>query len=329
MSGPERGATAPRACVAAPSPLLTVTIERGSNGDDEIHLHPGGQGFWIARLVAVLGVDVTLCASFGGEVGRVVRGLIGLDNVEVRAVETTATNGMYVHDRRDGDRKELAVMPPAPLTRHDTDELYGAALVAGLESDVCVLGGPPEGESLLPAECYRRLASDLRANGTRVVADLSGELLEAVLDGGVDVVKVSHEELVRDGFVDNGNVDELREAVQRLVARGADNVVLTRADEPAWALLQDGWYAVRGPVLEPVDHRGAGDSLTAGLAAGIAHGLPLLEALRLGVAAGGLNVTRRGLATGTRDEIEQLTAHVEIDELGGRARVGPVHRPRR
>jgi 1-phosphofructokinase len=67
----------PRVCVFAPAPLLTVTIETGSgSGTDEIHLHAGGQGFWIARLVAELGVDVVLCGSFGGETGRVARALV-------------------------------------------------------------------------------------------------------------------------------------------------------------------------------------------------------------------------------------------------------------
>ena len=43
----------PRVCVFAPAPLLTVTIEQPSSdrGDGEVHLHPGGQGFWIARLL--------------------------------------------------------------------------------------------------------------------------------------------------------------------------------------------------------------------------------------------------------------------------------------
>ena len=45
------------------------------------------------------------------------------------------------------------------------------------------------------------------------------------------------------------------------------------------------------------------------------HRRGLLAAL--GAAAGALNVTRRGLATGRRAEIERLAAHVEIDTLPG------------
>lgn len=76
---------------------------------------------------------------------------------------------------------------------------------------------------------------------------------------------------------------------------------------------------VVGPRLEPVETRGAGDSLTAGVAAGLARGLPLLDAVAIGAAAGALNVTRRGLGTGVREQIEQLTELVAVEDVEGEA----------
>ncbi len=55
--------------------------------------------------------------------------------------------------------------------------------------------------------------------------------------------------------------------------------------------------------------------MTAGLAAGLARGLTWDEAARLGAAAGSLNVTRRGLATGDLREIERLADHIELRVL--------------
>ena len=107
----------PRVCVFAPAPLLTVTIESrhaagqaeeeedgdGRADDGELHLHVGGQGFWVARLLATLGPEVVLCASFGGETGAVARSLLEREPcLTVRPVDVGAANGAYVHDRRSG-----------------------------------------------------------------------------------------------------------------------------------------------------------------------------------------------------------------------------------
>ena len=152
-----------RVCVFAPAPLLTVTIERtpDERQSDEVHLHAGGQGFWIARLVVELGVDAVLCGSFGGEAGRVVRGLIREEGVDLRGIESSGSNGAYVHDRRSGERVETASMAADALTRHELDELYGIVLVEAFESAVIVLGGPT-GAPVVPPSTYRRLASDVR-----------------------------------------------------------------------------------------------------------------------------------------------------------------------
>jgi 1-phosphofructokinase len=304
-----------RAFVFAPDPLLTVTIEAGGEGD-EIHLHAGGQGFWVAQMIANLGVEVSLCGPFGGESGRVVRSLVDQDGISLRAIETVGSNGVYVHDRRGGERVTVAETPPEPLGRHEIDDFYGAALLAGLEAGVAVLAGPGPWEvPVLPAELYRRLAADLRSNGAAVVADLCGEPLAFALEGGLTVLKMSHEELLADGRLADGaedDEDEIVEAMVELRRHGAEQVLITRAEQPALALVDDDLVVVQPPTLEVVDHRGAGDSMTAGLTAGLARGLDLLGALRLGAAAAGLNVTRRGLATGDRREIEKLAEHIEL-----------------
>jgi 1-phosphofructokinase len=68
-------------------------------------------------------------------------------------------------------------------------------------------------------------------------------------------------------------------------------------------------------VFEALDERGTGDSMFAATGVGLARGLGVVDALRLGAAAGALNATRRGLGTGTRQEIERLAAHVTVHPI--------------
>jgi 1-phosphofructokinase len=307
---------------------LTVTVERRGQ-EDEIHVHAGGQGYWLARLIRALGLDVTLCATFGGETGRIARNLLESEGFDVRPVTTEGSNGAYIHDRRSGERQEIASMRPTPLSRHEADELYGASLVAALRAAVCVLGGPSDPEAVAP-ELYGRLATDLRSNDKVVVADLSGELLETVLGSGVTVVKVSDDELIRHGYAAGPEEVDLVEAMQELVAMGAESVIVSRAEMGALGLLRGRFVEASAPQLQTVDARGAGDSLTAGVACALARGESFEAALQLGVAAGALNVTRRGLGSGHRDDIERLAECVEVRpfsaEMEPRTRTGKRRR---
>jgi 1-phosphofructokinase len=305
-----------RLAVFAPSPLLTITVELASDRP-EVHLHAGGQGFWVARLAATLGADVVLACALGGEPGRVLRGLIETLPLTLRAADAKAPNGVYVHDRRSGERVEIVSVDGRPLDRHGADELYGIALGAGLDAELTLITGcqPPD---LVQADLFRRLVADLRANGKRVIADLTGAPLRATLDAGVELLRLSDEELVREGFAADGGLAELTRAALELHRAGARNVLVSRASDPA-LLVGDGSpprrFELTAPAFEPLDHSGTGDSMFAATGVGLARGMPMLDALRLGMAAGALNATRRGLGTGTRQEIERLAGHVGVRPL--------------
>lgn len=302
-----------QAMVFTPSPLLTITIEAVPDGSADTHLHAGGQGVWIARLMARLGARVRLCGPFGGEAGAVLRTLVEREGVSLRPSDATS-NGAYVHDRRGGEREAIAVTPPPPLKRHQLDELFNGALVEGLDATIAVLAGP-DGEDLLSADTYHRLTADLISAGVTVVADLSGDFLIAAAEGGVSVLKVSHEDLIDHGHSRSDSQEDLMAAMTELAGRGAGTVVVSRAGDPALMLSGGRFAEVRMPVFHGLDHRGAGDSMTGGLAAGLTRGADLEAALRLGAAAGALNSTRHGLATGERDLIERLAGRVDIHPL--------------
>lgn len=318
-----------RIAVFAPSPVLTITIEPGGDRE-EVHLHAGGQGFWVARLAATLGADVVLCCALGGEPGRVLRGLIEAEPLTLRAATAPTANGVYIHDRRTGTRVEVVRVEGEPLARHASDELYGIALGAGLDADLTLMTGC-EPEDIVDAELYRRLAGDLRANGKLAIADLTGSPLRAALEGGIELLKLSHEELVRDGYAAGDALPDLVEGARRLHAAGARHVVVSRAAAPA-VLIAAGGDSVElelaGPVFEALDQRGTGDSMFAATGVGLARGMGVLDALRLGAAAGALNATRRGLGTGTRQEIERLAAHVTVHPASTVASDNTTHRAR-
>jgi 1-phosphofructokinase len=298
--------------------VLTVTIEAGTDRP-EVHLHAGGQGFWVARLAATLGAEVALCCALGGEPGRVLRGLIEAEPIELRAAAGGTPNGVYIHDRRGGSRVEVVNVDSTQLYRHATDELYGIVLGAGLDAEVIMVTGCQPCDIVDP-DVYRRLVTDLRANNKLVIADLTGAPLRAALSAGVGLLRLSEEELVSEGYAASDEFTHIVAGAKRLHAAGAHRVLIFRGSSPA--VLIDGVTELRPvelvpPVFEAVDHRGTGDSMFAATGVGLARGMSTIDALRLGMAAGALNATRRGLGSGTRDEIERLAAHVTVRPRDG------------
>lgn len=299
-----------RVMVFAPSPQLSVTVEdRG--GVPDLHIHPGGQGIWQARMIASLGVQVVICAALGGEAGNVLRQLIPHEGIELCAGNVLSRTGGYLRDGRNSDRQLLADAPAEPLSRHELDELYENSLVEGMRAGVALLSGAAN-ERVIPAETYRQLTTDLTANGCRVLVDLTGPRLEACLAGGVHLAKISHEELLATDLAPSDDIADLAKAMLGIQERGATNVLLSRAHEPALALVDDEFYEIHPPRIQASYPAGAGDSMTAAVAAGIATGQPLLEALRTGAAAGAINVTRRGLGSSGARGVHHLTELVRI-----------------
>lgn len=304
-----------RVVVFAPAPLLTITIEPGRFGGD-VHVHAGGQGVWQARMAAALGVPVTLCASFGGETGRVAKALLLDEGFDVVAIDRADGAAAYVHDRRDGERSPVVETDDPPLDRHELDELYAATLREAMSAAVVLLSGPA-GDDVLPADTYRRLAADLGAFDCVVMVDLAGERLDSALAGGVDIVKVSHEELLADGRIDRDDEASIIEAMHRLRDDGARAVIVSRESAGLLALIDGAVIGAVAPDMQVVDTKGAGDSLTAAVAATIAReGADLRRAVAVGAAAGALNVTRHGLGTGDEGAILALADHVVVTERG-------------
>jgi 1-phosphofructokinase len=295
--------------------MLSITIEQlTSDGGDDIHVHAAGQGVWVARMAAELGATATLCGLIGGETGTALRPLIERLPIELRLVETVEPSGCYIHDRRSGERVPMAQSASRPPSRHEVDDLFSVTCAAALDSGALALCGPYPGEAL-PLEIYGNLVADVRTNGTPVIVDLSSPRLESALEGKPNLVKINDWELA--GFV-AGPVDSearMRDAAERLLERGADAAIVTRAEQPALVLRGDEAWTLTPPRFERGAREGCGDSMMGGLAACMANGMDWEETLRIGAAAGAANFLRHGLGSADRSVVADLARRVELRKL--------------
>jgi ribokinase len=112
------------------------------------------------------------------------------------------------------------------------------------------------------------------------------------------------------GFVVD-SVDSARRAALQIRDAGAPTVIVTLGELGAWVEDDNVSELVSAPSVRAVATVGAGDAFNGGLAAGLAMDLDLMQAVRLGVAAGALCVTKEGAqqAMPTYAEVERLLAH--------------------
>jgi 1-phosphofructokinase len=304
-----------KVAIFGPNPMLSITIEAlTADGGDDIHLHAAGQGVWVARMAAELGAEAVLCGFIGGEPGAVLRPLLQQLPIELRLTETAVASGVYMHDRRSGERVPVAQSASLPASRHEVDDLFSVACATALDADVLAVCGPFP-DAVLPLEIYGKLIADVRANGTPSLVDLSSPRLDSALEGKPELVKINDWQLA--SFI-SGPVDgdaRLRAAAERLLEAGAGTAIVTRAEEPALVVRDGEVWALTPPHFERGAREGCGDAMMGALAACMAQGREWEETLRIGAAAGAANFLRNGLGSADRAVVDELARRVELRPL--------------
>lgn len=304
----------PRVALFAPHPLLTVTIEREGEDRQGIHFHAGGQGPWVARMVAHMGAQPVLCGFIGGESGPLLRVLLAdaIRPGELRLVEMGATSGCYVTDRRSGKRQVVAMTVSDPPTRHELDELFSLTCAEAIACGWLMVTNPMPGGSL-PLEVYGDLVADAKANGCRTVVDLSSPRMDSALRGKPDIAKLNDWELAEMVRGPVSEPEQLLAAARRLREAGAENVIVTRGERPALVLHGDRALRLVAPRLERGYREGCGDAMMGALTATWALGESFERALVVGAAAGAANFLRRGLGSASREVVERLVDSVRLE----------------
>ena len=133
----------------------------------------------------------------------------------------------------------------------------------------------------------------------RTVVDATGELLLNTLKYSPFLVKPNNFELGELFGVNIATADDVVEYAERLREMGAQNVLVSMAQDGAVLLDSDGRTHICGVCSGTVRNSvGAGDSMLAGFIAGYEKG-GYEYALKLGTAAGGATAFSEGLAKRT------------------------------
>jgi D-glycero-beta-D-manno-heptose-7-phosphate kinase len=126
----------------------------------------------------------------------------------------------------------------------------------------------------------------------------------------VTLVTPNHHEALRITNTEDDSNDGLHEAAKSIQEKlGCDAVLITRGDRGMMLLKRDEQPAyVKTAAREVYDVTGAGDTVIASLAAGLAAGASMIEAATLANQAAGIVVGKVGTATANADELRSAFA---------------------
>jgi 1-phosphofructokinase len=311
MGAPEQAGS--RVAVFAPHPLMTVVISREESAGhvDRVAVQAGGQGIWVARSAATIGAIPVICALLGGETGATLEPLIAQIPGERRIVRTGAESGAYVTDARVAEQPVLAWAPSGPPTEPELDELFSLTCAAAVSCGTLVVTNPFPADAL-PLRMYGELVADARAGGARTLVDLSTPRLDSALEGAPDIVKINDWELAEFICGPVARDEELIGAAQLLRERGAQTVIITRAEAPALVLGEDGARWLTSPPFGRGHREGCGDAMMGALAGAFARGEDMDRALCWGAAAGAANYLRHGIGGASLTVIAELMRSVAL-----------------
>ncbi len=126
---------------------------------------------------------------------------------------------------------------------------------------------------------------------------------------GASLITPNHHEAEAVTLTRIRSLEEARAAARRFRERArCDSVLVTRGEHGMWLLGPDGEENLPAEAREVADVTGAGDTVIAGIALGLAGGGSLADAARLANAAAGLAVSRFGPVAITADELRAALA---------------------
>ena len=251
--------------------------------------HAGGKGANQAVAAALCGARVRLVARVGDDragdarVKEIVAG--GVNARSVEAVPGATTGVAFITVTPDGQNS--IVVAPGANGRLRPGDLSEAAAAIGAASVLLV-------QLELSVETVER-AVELAGPGTCVVLNVSpARKLAPGLLARTDVLVANEVEAEGLCGIDVVDREGARRAAREVRAMGPRAVVITLGEGGAVAIGPEIEVDVRAPKVRVVDTTGAGDALVGGLAACLAAGKGLEEAVRFGVAVGSATTEAMG-----------------------------------
>ena len=292
--------------ISPESPIPVLSIDR-----ENIML--GGAGNTLSNLIHLKCKGKILSIVGDDEAGRQVREKAEHYGIDVTGLKTLSDRPTIVKTRFLAGHQQL-LRTDFERVREITKETEQALLQAGDEimPTVNALIISDYGKGLLTPSVIKGLIDRAQKHGIPVLVDPKGTDYSKYR--GADVVTPNRKELslaTSGRRVDED--DEITEAAQDVIKRcGIKSVVATRSRDGMSVIQDDGAVHIRSATdIEVFDVSGAGDTVIATIAAGLAAGADIIQSAALANLAGSIVVSKVGTAPIRAEELIEALENLE------------------
>lgn len=282
------------------------------NRATEVYETASGKSINVARVAHTLGENVFATGFLGGSSGEFIRADIaacGFASQFVQVQPKTRTCITMI-DQSSGATTEL-VEEAKPVDPADWDALRSVIANQLASAKVLVLSGslPPGAPQDFYAWCCER-ANERRI---QIILDASGEPLMRAISSKPTLVKPNRSELAKSLNLPLDSDAMLKSALRALIDHGPACALVTEGK--SGALLSNGerFWRLHPPTVKAINPIGSGDSLAAGIAAGISRGLSMLEACKLGMACGAANAETLTAGVVVAARVNELVQQIGVE----------------
>ncbi|WP_423798829.1 1-phosphofructokinase [Neobacillus sp. SAB-20_R2A] len=269
---------------------------------------PGGKGINVSRVLKQMETNSKALGFIGGFTGAYIEQFLEKENIETDFVKVVEDSRINIK-LKTGQETEINAKGP------DISETAFGLLKDKIcqlnANDLLVLAGSIPGS--LPKTTYEELVKISKETGAQFVVDAERDLLKNVLKFKPFLIKPNHHELGELFDTVISSPEEVIPFGKKLVSMGAENVIVSLADQGAVFINKDSTLLANVPKGKVKNSVGAGDSMVAGFLAAYERTGDLIEAFRYSVASGSATAFSLGLCT--KDQVAELIPQVQIKEI--------------
>lgn len=293
---------------------LTGQLEHLTVGEvnrvQNAYLQPAGKGVNGAQVLADLGGSVMLTGFLGSDNAAPFHQLCQDRDFSDQFIELHGSTRINVKLAESSSQVTDINFPgfvASPQQLEHINEVL--ARNCGPNSYVIIAGSLPRG---LAENAYQSLITTARERGATVLFDSSGAAFTAGLAAQPTLIKPNREELAEWIGHELSDDQALTDAALTLLRQGIRHVVVSDGSAGVYWFSEHGCLHAQPPRVNVVSTVGAGDTLVAGFAYGLATMTDPQSLLRLATALSAQAVTQVGVGCSEKQQLNRLQQQVQL-----------------